>query len=96
MKYHETRLIDIDGEELERIINERYGLELDSVGDGSVPGDDSTGYLEICLESNAPLTEEELNDLKSGEWDTLELGLQDEAARTGMPTGQYRLEFTWG
>jgi hypothetical protein len=91
----------IQGEDAEDLIEERYGWRPDFIGSGEIPGDDSSGFIEMYIEAIS-LSKSDVRFLQGKtirpfeEFSALQLILQEEVYEERLPEGMYRIEFTWG
>jgi hypothetical protein len=79
----------LDGENLVEWIQHAYGVEIDPIGEGEVPGDDSSGNLVVRIHQY---------DLKSNS--NPGPGSVDQIIRAlienGYGEGEYHISFIWG
>lgn len=90
---------ELDGQQLVDWCNQKYGLDLDPLGDGVVFGDDSSGVMTIHVTSwsdhlkNADLKAEKARDKYSVSTSDF---LKKALLENGLPHGEYKLKFYWG
>ena len=81
----------LDGRDLVKWIEYKYGVYVDPVGEELVPGDDSGGEMKVTLTSWSATLEEMRIDLLNTQ-DLICRALVDQA----LPEGEYHISFSWG